>query len=119
MLEEEIDFSDDLWVKLDEEILIIGAKQDLFEDVSEIWGVDLPNEGDEVSVENICGEIETDQGPINIYSPLDGEVLETNTAILDAPDLLFDDSTEEGWLLKVKPFEKSDLEDFLKEIEEN
>ncbi|MGH1467962.1 MAG: glycine cleavage system protein H [Bdellovibrionales bacterium] len=118
MFDKEVEFTDELWVKSEEGVLIVGVKQDVFDDVNEIWGVDLPEEGGEVTPEEICGEVETDQGPVNIYSPLEGEVLEVNAAIVDDPEILSDDSTEEGWLLKIQPHDRDDLENFMNGTED-
>jgi len=118
MIPSEIEFTDELWAKPHEGTLTIGVKQDFFDDVNELWGVDLPEEGDEVSPEEICGEVETDQGPINIYTPIEGEVIEINSAVIDDPDILFDDSTEEGWLLRIRPHDPQDLQDFMNEDSE-
>jgi len=118
-LELDIEFTDELWARPQEGSLIIGVKQDFFDDVNELWGVDLPEEGAEVSPEEICGEVETDQGPVNIYTPIEGEVVEVNTAVVDDPDLLFDDSTEEGWLIRIRPHEPEDLQNFMKENSED
>lgn len=115
MIQEEIEFTDDLWTRPQDGTLVIGVKQDFFDDVNELWGVDLPAEGAEVSPEEICGEVETDQGPINIYTPIEGEVVEINPAVVDDPDLLFDDSVEEGWLLRIRPHEPEELEKFIEE----
>lgn len=119
MFDKEIEFTDELWVKSEEGVLIIGVKQDVFNDVNEIWAIDLPEEGGEVNPEEICGEIETDQGPVNIYSPLEGKVLEINSAMIDDPSLLSDDSTEEGWLLKIQPNDVDDLEKLMNESDED
>ncbi len=118
MIDDEIELTDELWAKSEEDILIIGVKQDMFDDVNEVWGVDLPEEGGEVSPEEICGEVETDQGPINIYSPFEGEVIEVNATIVDDPTLLFDDSTEEGWLLKIRPQDIVNLENLMNTVNE-
>lgn len=118
MFEKEVEFTDELWIRSEEGVLVIGVKQDVFDGVNEVWGVDLPQEGGEVTPEEICGEVETDQGPVNIYSPLEGEVLEVNTAVVDEPEILSDDSTEEGWLLKIQPTDADDLEKLMNESEE-
>lgn len=115
MIQSEIEFTDELWARAHEGLIIIGVKQEFFDDVNELWGVDLPEEGAEVSPEEVCGEVETDQGPVNIYSPIEGEVVEVNSAVVDDPDLLFDDSTEEGWLLQIRPLDPQDLQDFINE----
>lgn len=115
MFDKEVEFTDELWIKAEEGILVVGVKQEIFDDVNELWGVDLPEEGGEVTPEEICGEVETDQGPVNIYSPLEGEVVEINSAVIDEPNILFDDSTEEGWLLKIQPTDAEELETYMNE----
>lgn len=115
--QEDIEFTDELWMRIEDGIVFIGVKQEVLDDINELWGIDLPDEGAEVSPEEICGEIETDQGPINLYSPVEGEVIEVNTSVSGDPDILFDDSTGEGWLLKIEPSDASDLESFLEEEE--
>jgi len=119
MSQSEIEFTDELWARPHEGCVIIGVKQDFFDDVSELWGVDLPEEGADVTPEEICGEVETDQGPVNIYTPIEGEVIDVNSSVVDEPDLLFDDSTEEGWLLKIQPHDPEDLERFMNEEDES
>jgi glycine cleavage system H protein len=110
-----IEYNDQLWAIVHEDVVTIGVKQEVFEDINEVWGVDLPTEGDEVNPEEICGEVETDDGPINLYSPIEGEVIDVNKAVQSDFDLLYDDSNEEGWLFKVKSSNSEDLEQFLSE----
>lgn len=111
----EIELNDELWARVDSDIITIGIKQEVIEDINEIWGLDLPEEGGEVTNEEVCGELETDDGPINLYSPVEGEVIDVNTAVSSDPDLLKDDSVIEGWLIKVQAFNSEDLEGFLNE----
>lgn len=114
-----MEFTDELWIRAEEGVLVIGVKQEMFDDINELWGVDLPAEGGEVTPEEICGEVETDQGPINIYSPLEGEVLEVNAAVVDDPNILTTDSTDEGWLLKIQPLDAEELESYMSENEDS
>lgn len=114
----ELEYNNDLWLQIEDGLVVIGVKADILEEVSELMGVDLPEEGAEVSPEEVCGEIETDQGPINLYSPIEGNVVESNSALSDDPDMLFDDPTGDGWLIKVEPTDPDDLESFLNEQEQ-
>jgi len=112
-----IEYNDQLWAIVNEDIVTIGVKQEVFEDINEVWGVDLPEEGDDVNTEEICGEVETDDGPINLYAPIEGEIVDINTAVQSDFELLFDDNNEDGWLFKVKSSNSEDLEQFLSENE--
>jgi len=119
MDEKAIEYNDQLWATVNDDVVTIGVKQEVFEDVNEVWGVDLPEEGGEVNPEEVCGEVETDDGPINLYSPIEGEVVDVNTAVQSDFDLLFDDSNEEGWLIKIKSSNSEDFEQFLSENEDS
>ncbi len=112
-----IEYNDQLWAIVNEDVVTIGVKQEVFEDINEVWGVDLPEEGNEVNTEEICGEVETDDGPINLYAPIEGEIVDINTAVQSDFELLFDDNNEDGWLFKVKSSNSEDLEQFLSENE--
>jgi len=114
-----IEYNDQLWAIVNDDVVTIGVKQEVFEDINEIWGVDLPEEGGEVNPEEVCGEVETDDGPINLYSPIEGEVVDVNTAVQSDFNLLYDDSSGEGWLLKIKSSNDEDFEEFLSESTES
>ena len=71
-----IEYNDQLWALVNDDVVTIGVRQEAFEDINEVWGVDLPEEGNEVNPEEVCGEMETDDGPINLKSvPHPGESL--------------------------------------------
>jgi len=113
--DEAIEYNDQLWAIVNVDVVTVGVKQEVFEDINEIWGVDLPSEGGAVNPEEVCGEVETDDGPINLYSPIEGEVVDVNSAVQSDFNLLYDDSNEEGWLFKIKSSNSEDLARFLSE----
>ena len=97
-----IDYMDSLWVSIEEEVVTIGIKEENLEDVTEIYHVDLPIENSEIEGEEICGEVHTDDGPINLYSPVGGTILEINSSVISNPKILFEDTDEECWLIRVR-----------------
>jgi glycine cleavage system H protein len=50
----------------------------------------------------ICGEIESTKSVGELYSPVDGEVVEVNSAVTAAPELVNQDAFGAGWLIKVR-----------------
>lgn len=98
------------WLSVDGGTLTIGINEEGVEEFTEILKVDLPTEGDEVHPDEVCGEVETDQGPMNLYSPILGTVLEINEAVIERPDLIIDDPQGDGWLFRVEPNSQSDLD---------
>ena len=98
-----------LWVQNEAGVVTIGINEDGLADFDEITSVDLPAEQDKVEAEEVCGTVETADGPLDIYSPISGTVIEINSAVIDDPSLMQEDPYEEGWLIRIEASE--DLED--------
>ncbi|WP_413289707.1 glycine cleavage system protein H [Bdellovibrio sp. HCB337] len=97
-----------LWIQEEDGIVTIGINEEGLADFDEITSVDLPAEHDKVEADEVCGTVETDDGPLDIYSPVSGTVIEVNSAVIDDPTLIQEDSYEEGWLIRVEASEDLD-----------
>ena len=91
-----------LWVTLEDGIVTIGVHEEALEDFSEITSFDLPRENEAVRADEVCAVLETSDGPLDIYSPADGKVIEINSTIVEDPAILFEDPYGEGWILKIE-----------------
>jgi glycine cleavage system H protein len=89
------------WVQKEDNIHTIGLNEDALEEFEKIISLDLPSEGENVDAGSVCGSIDTDNGPIDIYSPISGVVSEVNTLVLEEPSLIQDDPYD-SWLLKIE-----------------
>lgn len=98
-----------MWYTEEDGIITIGINEEGLADITEITSVDLPPEQEKVEEDVAIGTIETDDGPLDIYSPVEGTVIEINSQILDEPSVIQDDCYEEGWLLRIEP--SADLDD--------
>lgn len=99
------------WLQIEDETLTIGINEDGLSEITEITAVNLPSENDEVVADEICGELETEEGPLNIYCPIDGKVIEINAAVLENPSLIQEDPFGDGWLFRVEPTNLEELEE--------
>ena len=90
-----------MWVAVDDDIVTVGINDEGLEDFDMVESVSMPVENTNVTVDEVCGELETDQGPVNLYSPVDGMVIEVNEAVVQNPKLIFDDPFGDGWLFHV------------------
>ena len=99
------------WVRIDDGTITIGINEAGLDEFSEISAVNLPADQEEVIVDEVCGELDTDQGPMNLYSPVDGVVVEINEAVIENPSLIMEDPLGDGWLFKVEPKNASDLDE--------
>jgi glycine cleavage system H protein len=108
-----------MWIQEEDGIITIGINEDGLADFEEITSVDLPAENDKVEADEVCGTVETDDGPLDIYSPVSGTVLEINAAVIDDPTLIQEDPYEEGWLIRVEASEDLDEDEEEDEDEED
>ncbi|KHD87403.1 MAG: glycine cleavage system protein H-like protein [Bdellovibrio sp. ArHS] len=100
-----------LWIRQEDGVITIGINEDGLEDFEEISSVELPAEQEKIDADVVIGTLETDDGPLDIYSPVSGTVIEVNTQVIEDPSLIVEDPYEEGWLIRVEADEDYDDED--------
>jgi glycine cleavage system H protein len=99
------------WLSVDDGIVTIGVNEEGLAELSEITKVVLPAVDEEIEPDDVCGEIETDSGPLNLYSPVEGQVVEINEAVVEDPTLLTEDPFGDGWLFRVEAKNLEDLDE--------
>jgi glycine cleavage system H protein len=90
------------WVLVDGDVATVGITQYAADALGEIVYVDLPKPGSSTSYMKICGEIESTKSVGELYAPMDGEVIESNSALGNAPEAINQDPYGAGWLIKIK-----------------
>ena len=90
------------WVKVDGDIATIGITQHAADALGDVVYVALPNVGDAITAGAIVGEVESTKSVGEIFAPVAGDVVEANTAVVDAPDTVNQDPYGAGWLIKVR-----------------
>lgn len=102
MSEDTIDFMGYMWIQKEDGVVTVGINEEGLQDFDEITSIELPSENDKVEADTVIGTIETDDGPLDIYSPVNGTVLEVNPQVLESPSLIQEDPFEEGWLIRIE-----------------
>ena len=97
------------WVKVEGNIAVIGVSDFAQAEMGDITYVDLPDEGDEVEKGEDFGALESVKASSELYSPVSGTVVEVNSALEDAPELINEDAFE-NWIIKVEMSDASELE---------
>ena len=99
------------WIQYNDGLVAIGVTEEALEEFSDIFELQLPEEGDEVEAEMVFGEAETNDGSLNLYSPISGTVIEINPIALEC---LTNSSGEppENWLVKIEPSDPGELDEF-------
>jgi glycine cleavage system H protein len=103
-----------IWCRVEaDNTLVFGLTEDLVKSLSNVLYMELPRVGDDVLSDVACGELETVSAGIDIYPPLDGEVLAVNTKALDEAQIVLKDPYGAGWLVKVRPTDPDALKGLL------
>jgi glycine cleavage system H protein len=97
------------WFKLDGNIVTIGITKFAADELTDITYVSLPEVGRKISAEATFGEIESVKATADLYSAVAGDVIEVNTKLADAPELLNTDPFGAGWMVKLRCTDASPL----------
>jgi glycine cleavage system H protein len=81
--------------------------------LGEIVYIELPAVGDKVSKDDPFGVVESVKAVSDIYAPVTGTVIEINEDLPESPETVNEDPYGDGWLIKVKITDMSDLEDLM------
>ena len=112
------------WIELEGDTAIIGITNHAQESLGDIVFINLPETTKFVSAGEEVSVIESVKAASDIYSPVDGEIIEINNNLNDNASLINKKAESEGWIFKVKINDKtqlenhmslSDYEDFLKQ----
>ncbi|GBE92513.1 glycine cleavage system protein GcvH [Nostoc cycadae] len=101
------------YVRLDGETATIGITEYAVNQLGSVVFVELPEIGTTVEKGEEFGTVESVKAVETLYSPVSGTVVERNDIVMDDPEVLSDDPYGEGWFLKVRVNDPSELEDTL------
>ena len=101
------------WVRLAEGEALVGITDFAQEQLGDLVYFDLPEPRTQLRQNSKLGEVESVKAVSEIFAPLSGEVIEVNQQAMDSPEIVNQDPYREGWLLKVKPSNVSELDSLL------
>tara|TARA_B100001750_G_scaffold248274_1_gene277954 strand:+ start:3445 stop:3822 length:378 start_codon:yes stop_codon:yes gene_type:complete len=90
------------WIRVTDDIATVGITDYAQDQLGDVVYVDLPSPGTSLTQFGKLGEIESVKAVSDIYAPLTGEVVESNTDLNNNPEVVNTDPYEKGWLVKVK-----------------
>ncbi|MBC8104812.1 MAG: glycine cleavage system protein GcvH [Cytophagales bacterium] len=101
------------WIKIEGDTAVIGITDHAQEELGDIVYVELPNVGRVLSVDDVFGTVESVKAVSELYSPLSGEVVAVNDALVGAEAVINETPYESGWLIKVKLKDAAEVETLL------
>ena len=97
------------WVRVEGDTAYIGITDFAQSELGEIVIVDITTEGETLAQEAVFGSIEAVKTVSDLFMPLGGEVSEVNPKLEDNPELVNSDPYGEGWMIKVKMTNPSEV----------
>lgn len=101
------------WVKPENDIATIGITDYAQSEIQDIVYVELPEVGTQLTHKTEFGVIESVKAAFDLYAPVSGEVIEVNETLLDAPEQVNESPYDDGWFLKIKMTDPSELDNLL------
>ena len=101
------------WARVDGETATLGVTWYAQDQLGEIVFFDPPDVGSTVSKDAPYAEVESVKAVSDVVAPVSGEIVEVNEALKDSPEQINEDPYGEGWLVKVRLSDASELDSLL------
>ena len=90
------------WARIEGDEAVLGVTWFAQDALGELVHFEAPETGAAVTAGESYGEVESVKAVSDVISPLSGEVLEVNAAVVDAPETVNEDPYGEGWLIRIR-----------------
>ena len=107
------------WVRLDGDIATVGISQFAQEQLGDVVFVELPDLGKAVEQNGDAAVVESVKAASEVYAPVSGEVIEVNSKLEDDPELVNRAPTGDGWFIKIRLNDPSQLDGMMDEATYN
>ena len=101
------------WLSVEGDIVTIGITKHAAEMLGDVVFVELPEKGKSVEKEGQAGVVESTKAASDVYTPITGEITETNQSIVDDPSAVNKDPEGAAWFFKIKIKNKSELNELM------
>jgi glycine cleavage system H protein len=109
--------TDEAWLRIEGDTAMVGITDYAQEQLNELVFIKLPAVGQQVTKGKEAAMVESVKTASDVISPVTGEVLEANPAIVAEPGLVNSDPLGAGWFFKVRIEQKSELADLMDEAQ--
>jgi len=91
------------WIKAEGDLVVVGITDFAQNSLHEITFVEISEVGTSLEANGECGLVESMKASSDIFSPVSGEIVEVNSKLEDAPEIVNEDPYGKGWMFKLKP----------------
>lgn len=104
---------DDEWIRVEGDEAVIGLTDYAQDALSDIVYIELPDAGEFFDSGESFAVVESVKAAADMYMPIGGEVVESNEALLDTPEILNSDPYDAGWMMRIKIADPGEIESLL------
>jgi glycine cleavage system H protein len=101
------------WVRVADGVATVGISDHAQRELTDVVFVELPEVRRRVKAGEACAVVESVKTASDVYSPVSGEIVEVNRAVVDQPALVNSEPYAGGWFYRVKPSHPAELNDLL------
>ena len=101
------------WARIDGDEAVLGITWFAADALGELVHFEAPEEGSTVTKDQAYAEVESVKAVSDVIAPLSGEIVEVNELLGDAPEKINDYPYGDGWLVKVRLSDQTEVEELL------
>lgn len=101
------------WVRVEGDVAYVGITDYAQSELGEIVFVEVETVGENLATGEVFGTVEAVKTVSELFLPVDGEILEFNAELEDAPELVNEDPYGKGWMVKVSVADAAQLDSLL------
>jgi len=101
------------WVRVEGDVAVVGVTDYAQGELGDIVYIEIETEGDNLDQEEVFGTVEAVKTVSDLFMPISGEIVEVNSSLSDAPETVNTDPFGNGWMIKIKVSDKSQLDELL------
>ncbi|MEM8757219.1 MAG: glycine cleavage system protein GcvH [Planctomycetota bacterium] len=101
------------WHLLEGDLITIGISKFAVDQLTDVTFAELKSAGTQVEAGEEIGEVESVKTSSDVYSGVAGEIVEVNDRVTDDPSLLNSDPYGDGWLIRLRPADGSELDQLM------
>ena len=101
------------WIKIRENIAVVGITDHAQSELTDIVYVELPEEGKEVKKGDELCVVESVKSVSEIYAPVSGRIVKVNKELEDTPEIINKSPYDDGWLVEIEIKDKSEFDTLL------
>ena len=101
------------WIRVEGDSVVIGITDFAQGELGDIVFVEIETEGETLAKEEVFGTVEAVKTVSDLFMPISGDVTAVNEGLLDAPETVNTDPYGDGWMVKIKVSDSSELDNLL------